>query len=213
MASPIAVYNNGKIFDCNIRGNNTVRVVSKSFVSEYEITENIAVDFQFGNFSCVNNGEIAKCNIDANTKITMLNNAEVDVKWGLDNITCYYYKTTKAITKLNVIFGYLAGTNTGIIKECSINETGNVIDATYVLSTNHVGHASTTTNIYFGYVCGINDNGETENITVEFEYSPYLGNITHSFEDGALVGSFWSEILEIRIYNDSNSNGYFGISK
>ena len=30
----------------------------------------------------------------------MLNSAEVDVKWSLDNITCYYYKTTKAINAM-----------------------------------------------------------------------------------------------------------------
>lgn len=205
--SPFVVYNKGTIYNCSITGTNYVKAKAYALVENYLIINEEETKLEYGGFACFNYGEIINCTIDSKTETTFNSSADVTVGWSADNIINYYYRSTKATADLDVIFGYISGTNYGKITNCNIKELG--YQKPYsTATTNHVGHSKSTLSITIGIATGINKGTITyieKNLTNEFsENSSYL------YDDGALAGSFWSEYYSCDIYSEKESDYLIG---
>ena len=208
LVSPFVVYNKGTIYDCSITGINNVKVKTYALVDNYLMNKEENVKFEYGGFACFNYGDIRNCQINATTTTLFNSSADVTVGWSVDNFVNYYYRNTKAIVNLDVVFGYITGTNSGKIINCNIKELGYQQPYSTV-TTNHVGHAKSTLAITIGVAAGINLNGSIVHVENDLN-NDFSGNISYLYDDGALAGSFWSEYYGYNIYNDEETDYLIG---
>ncbi len=208
LISLFAVYNKGTIYDCSITGTNYVKARSNALVDNYSIIKEENTKLEFGGFACFNYGEIRGCIINSTTTTLFNSSAEVTAGWSASNIVNHYYRSTKATVNLDVIFGYIAGTNSGKITNCSITELG-YQEPYSTATTNHVGHAKSTLSVTIGIAAGINLNGSILHIEKNLS-NEFLGNASYLYSDGALAGSFWSEYYSYNVYNDEEADYLIG---
>lgn len=208
LISPFVVYNKGTIYDCYITGSNYVKARSNALADNYSIIKVLNSKLEFGGFACFNYGEIKSCIINSATTTLFNSYAEVSVGWSASNIVNHYYRSTRATVNLDIVFGYICGTNSGEIINCNITELGYQEPYSTAI-TNHVGHAKSTLSLTVGIATGINLNGSILHIEKNLQ-NEFFGNTSYLYSDGALAGSFWSEYYSYNVYNDEEADYLIG---
>ena len=160
----IAAYNRGTIINCELKGENNIRLTVSKTVTEYNEQYYFEHDFIIGGIVGINEqtGRVSNCKVSGNIDSNFVSYCSIETKfvttvWQLiGQMMIQYIYSTKVTTIQHVTFGGVVGRNGGEVADCAVTGVVTSYSSANAYLSQMKGQAHAYTYLYAGALVGYN---------------------------------------------------------